>query len=75
LFYQRRWPTKWIGELSGAGQTYRLDDDPREAAGVASEQAPETLRARTAGKLGSGPQQQQLDDESLRALEALGYLE
>ncbi|MEN8182404.1 MAG: sulfatase, partial [Myxococcota bacterium] len=33
LFYQRRWPTKWIGELSGAGQTYRLDDDPREAAG------------------------------------------
>ena len=73
LFYQRRWPEKWIGELDAAGGLYRLDADPREAQASPS-RPPQLLRARVPAATPAGPHPP-LDAETRRALEALGYAE
>jgi arylsulfatase A-like enzyme len=72
LFFERRWPEKWIGPLDGAGDHYRLDADPREAV-ARSGPPPELLRQRVAAGVGRAGEQV-LDEEARRALEALGYL-
>ncbi len=74
LYFERAWPRKWIGELPKGGETFRLDDDPREVRGTRSTQVPAALREATGGEASTG-RPQVLDEESRRALEALGYLE
>jgi arylsulfatase A-like enzyme len=74
LFFERRWPEKWIGDADGSGIRYRLDDDPHERSGVKSPELPASLHAHLAGELAI-PQERALDDEARRGLEALGYLE
>jgi choline-sulfatase len=72
LFYQRRWPEKWIGELdTTSGGRYRLDADPREAK-ASPARIPELLQARVPAAVPAG-RQPALDAETRRALEALGY--
>ncbi len=73
LFFQRRWPEKWIGELEGAGARYQLAGDPREARAAAA-RAPDALREAAAGPPRRAPERD-LDEETRRALEALGYLD
>ena len=77
LFYQRAWPNKWIGQRFAAGENFALDADGSEAAGVVGTGAPAFLRTSlelpTYGA-GEAPAQE-LDDESERALRALGYLD
>lgn len=73
LFFQRRWPDKWIGEIGGDGQAYRLDADPRESSAVALP-APSILLDRIARARGT-EREQTLDEEARQALEALGYLD
>ena len=75
LFYQRRHPDKWIGSPDGRGVRFSLDADPREAEGELEPDPPEPLRevVATAGAAPDRPPV--LDDETRRALEALGYLE
>jgi len=74
LFFERRWPQKWIGGAERLGTRYRLDDDPDERRGVEQPGLPATLRAELAGE-NTVPRKRVLDDEARRALEALGYLE
>jgi arylsulfatase A-like enzyme len=74
LFFERRWPEKWIGNAQGSGTRYRLDDDPRERSGAASPELPASIRAQLEGEIAT-PQERALDEEARRALEALGYLE
>ncbi|MFQ5699614.1 MAG: sulfatase [Myxococcota bacterium] len=75
IFYQQRWPTKWVGVLGQPGRTFRLDRDPDEAAGQPGAPPPEFL----VGRLGVGdpdpPTPLPQNDEILRALRSLGYVE
>ncbi len=74
LFFERRWPHKWIGELAGGGTPYRLDEDPGESAGGTAAPTPAALHE-TAGRASTPARERTLDAESRRALEALGYLD
>ena len=73
LFFERRWPDKWIGPPDGGGLAYRLDADPREA-GSRPEPRPERLGKQLAAARERQAAEPALDEESRRALEALGYL-
>jgi choline-sulfatase len=72
LFFERRWPRKWIGETIGNGQAYRLDQDAGEHAAVEVPAAPDELLSRLADAVSA--RERVLDDETRKALEALGYL-
>ena len=73
LFFERRWPRKWIGELAGPGQAYHLDRDVKEQAAVEVQEPPDELLDRLVDS-SAVPRERVLDDETRRALEALGYL-
>lgn len=74
LFFERGPGWKWIGPLDAPGQRFDLAADPHERGGAAASGPPAALaaRARATRAAGGAPV---LDDESRRALEALGYLE
>ncbi len=72
LFFERRWPLKWIGEKAGPGRFYHLGRDRGEHTGA---EAPEMSPAlREAISRAVVPRERILDEESRKALEALGYL-
>ena len=72
LLYRRSSTQKWIGSLDGTGKIFALDRDPGERSGNRAP-PPDALRETVNGPT---PQaSQDLDDQSRRALEALGYLE
>ena len=72
LFYERQWPSKWIGEAGGKGRTYALDRDKSEHEGVAVERAPQELLRQLA--TAARERERILDENTREALEALGYL-
>jgi arylsulfatase A-like enzyme len=74
-FFLRDWPRKWIGGKGGRGREFRLDADPREQGGVVRVGLPESLRSavEASGAMPSEPRA--LDEETRRALEALGYVD
>jgi arylsulfatase A-like enzyme len=75
LFFLRSGLRKWIGELGREGTVYALDADPRERLGEPAS-APEGItRLEAAGQAAGATAVQDLDEESRRALEALGYLD
>jgi choline-sulfatase len=74
LFYVWRDRTKWIGTLGGTGKAYALDGDPHEAAGTAA-RMPGALAEQLPAARAGATARPVLDDESRRALQALGYLE
>jgi hypothetical protein len=78
LYYGLRGRSKWIGALDRAGEVYALESDPAELAGAPGHGPPEWLRARLDGS-GVETEEEQaapdLDAETRRALEALGYAE
>jgi arylsulfatase A-like enzyme len=65
---------KWIGTPGGAGTAYRLDADPHELQGAPASEPPAAI-ARLGEALREPARAPELDAESRRALEALGYLE
>jgi hypothetical protein len=75
LFYARQWPEKWIGPLAAPGGRFALEADPREARPEPDARVPAALHAALAGADRDAAEAPLLDDESRRALEALGYLE
>lgn len=74
LFYERRGPRKWIGELDGRGQLHKLEEDPLELAGLPARGLPTALREQGAALRNQGARRT-LDEETRAALTALGYLE
>jgi hypothetical protein len=74
LFFERRGSAKWIGELSGGGRVYRLDKDPAEQQALDAPVVSATLSA-IAPRKGQAESKPVLDEEALRALRALGYVE
>ena len=74
LFFERRGPAKWIGELSGGGRVYRLDKDPAEQQALDAPMVSATLSA-IAPRRGKAESKPVWDEEALRALRALGYVE
>ena len=75
LYYRRQWPDKWIGELDQSGRVFDLDNDARELSGVANQTLPSDLSAIRAGSGSESERGQALDEETERALKALGYAE
>ncbi|MFT5442261.1 MAG: arylsulfatase A-like enzyme, partial [Myxococcota bacterium] len=75
LYYRMQWPEKWIGDVATGGVSYQLDDDAGELAGTREPTAPEDLTHRLRSQAAPTPAPQTLDEESRRALKALGYLE
>jgi arylsulfatase A-like enzyme len=73
-FFARTGTNKWIGPAAGSGTTYRLDTDPREREGAPAAEPPAAIAGLDAAAR-AAPAVPQLDAESRRALEALGYLE
>lgn len=61
--------------MAGNGTVYRLDSDPRERRGRGNIPAPEELRARVQNAVPVSNAEPKFDDETRRALEALGYLD
>lgn len=73
LYFTRRWPEKWIGEIDGIGVSYDLGADPEERVEKLSKTLPAALaRAATLAPRAARPHEP--DAETKRALEALGYL-
>ena len=73
LFFERRWPRKWIGEISGGGRAYHLGRDAGELDALEVAAAPDDL-LRSVTDAAAEPKQRVLDEETRKALEALGYL-
>jgi arylsulfatase A-like enzyme len=73
IFYQRRWPEKWIGELDAPGRSFDLASDAHEMKGAASSGAPPALLADLARLDSAREVAPQIDAEVRRALDALGY--
>lgn len=74
-YFQGDVETKWIGTLDNNGVTYDLKNDPRELAGEGGRRVPGDLLERVERDRHPDPARRQLDEESRRALEALGYIE
>lgn len=75
LFYERRWPVKWIGPSTGGGKLYDLEGDPGEIRSLRSARAPDFVaRALERGRF-IPVRESDLDAESLRGLRALGYID
>ena len=74
LFFARRDGRKWIGPLGGPGREFRLDRDPHENGGEDAG-APAEITAIESVARARAAAAPQLDSESRRALEALGYLQ
>jgi len=72
LHYRHTGREKWIGQLDGPGEAFTLERDPHERGGSRAS-APEALRQAVTGP--TRDTARDLDEESRRALEALGYLE
>lgn len=70
-----QWPEKWIGNVASGGVSYQLDNDAGELVGTRQPVVPEDLTHRLESQTSPGPAPQTLDEESRRALKALGYLE
>jgi arylsulfatase A-like enzyme len=71
--------TKWIGRPEGAGELYSLDVDPDELDDLATQQ---TVLAKELASAfdsvlsgGAAGQEHSLEEEDIRRLQALGYLE
>jgi arylsulfatase A-like enzyme len=75
LFYERRWPAKWIGPSTGRGKLYDLSGDPRETRAQGTSRQPDFIATALAeGRL--VPRiEADLDAWSLRGLRALGYID
>jgi hypothetical protein len=73
IFYQRRWPEKWIGELDAPGRSFDLASDAHEMKGAASSGPPPALLADLARLDSAREVAPQIDAEVRRALDALGY--
>jgi arylsulfatase A-like enzyme len=72
-YFARSGAAKWIGPLGAPGTAFLLDADPREIEGAA---APPPAPIAALGASAPAPvAAPELDAESRRALEALGYLE
>lgn len=70
LFFLRDWPRKWIGRRGGRGLEFQLDLDPLEQRGTVRIGLPEALRS----AVDAAPAEPRVvDEETRRALEALGY--
>lgn len=75
LFFVRRGSDKWIGKRSGPGLRFDLERDPGERHGTLAP-APDGLAALLPPADAAEPAPRPpLDDETRRALEALGYVE
>jgi arylsulfatase A-like enzyme len=72
LFFLRDWPRKWIGRSGGRGLEFRLDRDPLEQSGKPRLGLPEALESAVAA---APAEPRALDEETRRALEALGYVD
>ena len=75
LYFQRRWPDKWIGRIDEPGRRFALDRDAGERSGEPAAGASLELRADVARESGAPLRAPDLDAEVQRALEALGYAE
>lgn len=73
LFFERRGHSKWIGELDHGGQVFHLRRDPKELTPRDVSTLPDALR-QSLVDLRAAPKDRVLDEESRKALEALGYL-
>lgn len=77
-FYERRWPHKWIGRIEASGpvgRAYELEADARERVGVPASARPGHLLGALADAARRRAAPQAADEETRRALRALGYLE
>jgi choline-sulfatase len=74
LYYERRWPEKWIGSRDGDGARFQLERDPGERGGRPEGAPPRALVSALAGATAAG-RAVDSDPEAQRALEALGYLD
>jgi arylsulfatase A-like enzyme len=74
-FFLRDWPRKWIGGKGGRGREFRLDEDPLEQGGTVRVGLPEPLRSAVEASGATPAEPPVLDEETRRALEALGYVE
>ncbi len=80
VYFYRRWPAKWIGELDKLGHDFTLSEDPGEVRGKPADGPPAWLRAQI-GAASNATATSPLSDPSAldpvvrEALEALGYLE
>jgi choline-sulfatase len=72
-FFLRDWPRKWIGDSSGRGRAFELEEDPLEQAGSVRAELPEALRRAVEVPDAAPAEPPVLDEEARRALEALGY--
>jgi len=75
LYYRRHWPEKWIGELGASRHEFNLETDARELPGVAGHPTPDDLSASQAGSAAERKRGRVVDEETKRALRALGYAE
>jgi arylsulfatase A-like enzyme len=70
LFFLRDRPRKWIGGREGRGLAFQLDEDPLEQRGTPRLGLPEALES----AVDAAPAESRVvDEETRRALEALGY--
>jgi arylsulfatase A-like enzyme len=76
LFFESRWPRKWIGRVDSPGVDFARDRDPGERDPSPGQGMPEQLREALARRpLAAERAQPEADPETRRALEALGYAE
>lgn len=75
IFFQRSWPSKWIGRLGRPGYRFDLLENPREEMRVRGEGMPELLSRSLERAVEVEPGAADPDPEVRRALEALGYVE
>ena len=73
IYFQGRWPVKWIGGLDAPGQRFDLDSDAHEMKGVKSSGPPSALLAELARPDNAREGALLFDLEVRRALDALGY--
>jgi len=73
LYFAQRGSEKWIGALGAPGNRFRLDTDPGEHTPETHALPPPELLRRVATVTPRPGIPEPLDDETLRALEALGY--
>jgi arylsulfatase A-like enzyme len=73
--YLRDWPLKWIGAPDGRGREFRLDEDPLEQRGLGGAALPEALRGAAEASGAAPVEPRSVDEETRRALEALGYVD
>ncbi len=73
--FLRDWPRKWIGGRDGRGREFLLDRDPLEQGGTVQVRLPEALRSAVDALDAKAAEPRAVDEETRRALEALGYLD